>query len=105
MILVASFPGTLKRERYPLFHAVSSLLVSLLSAVLLFLLLLKQWFQMATALLVASLTPTLWIPGQTVFDPRSYAARIMWAASLLLVPIGADDVMTMLFESSWHWQP
>jgi len=49
-------------------------LVSLLAAVLLFLhfiVLLKQWFQMATALLVASLTPTLWIPGQTVFNLRS----------------------------------
>ena len=62
----------------------------------------------ASALLIAGFTLTLWIPGQSQFAfTSSYWSLIqrLPTASLWLISINASHVMTMLFELSEQWQP
>jgi len=68
--------------------------------------------EMATTLLVAGLTLTLWMTGQMPFAAASSNPSLVqmlpicfYAASLRLVPINARHMMTMLFKSSKQWQP
>ena len=63
--------------------------------------------RVATALLVAGLTPNLWMTGQSVFAPPAHLMPHSKAAcvdvgdySLRLVPVNTHHTMTMLFTSS-----
>jgi len=66
----------------------------------------------ATTLLVAGLTLTLWMTEQTLFAPTNSHSSLVqrlpvqfYKASLRLVPNNAHHVMTMLFEPSKQCQP